>query len=226
MKTHLKALIFDCDGVIADTEPLHLAAFKQTLADDGIQITDKQYYAEYLALDDRGCFTKAYSQNNKELSPRLLADLIAQKAAYFEPILQQNLRLFAGVAELIESASQIYPLAIASGARRQEIDLILNSNQLRECFQAIISAEDVVNGKPHPESFLRACEKVKEIDAAITPASCLVIEDSFHGIHAAKAAGMRCLAVTNSYSKEYLSEADLVVESLAGLSLTQLQALF
>ena len=222
----LKAIIFDCDGVIADTEPLHLAAFKQTLADEGIHLTDKQYYEEYLALDDRGCFKKAYSHYTKKLSARKLAALIARKSQYFEPVLEKNLKLLPGVAEFIKTASQSYPLAIASGARRQEIELILNYGQLKDYFQVIISTEDVVNGKPHPESFLRACENVKRIDYSITPASCLVIEDSFHGVHAAKAAGMKCLAVTNSYAREHLSEADLIVESLVGLSLGQLQTLF
>ena len=222
----LKAILFDCDGVIADTEPLHLAAFKQTLADEGILLTDKQYYEEYLALDDRGCFKKAYSQYTKELSSRKLTELVARKAHYFEPVLEKNLKLFPGVAEFIKIAAESYPLAIASGARQHEIDLILSYGQLKDYFQAIISADDVVNGKPDPESFLRACESVRGIDDSITPASCLVIEDSFHGIHAARAAGMRCLAVTNSYPKEQLTEADLVVESLAGLSLAQLQILF
>jgi HAD superfamily hydrolase (TIGR01509 family) len=226
MPDKLKAILFDCDGIIADTEPLHLAAFKQTLADEGIHLTDKQYYEEYLALDDRGCFKKAYSYYSKDLSFRKLQELIARKAHYFEPVLEKNLKLFPGVAEFIKIAAESYPLAIASGARRREIDLILTHGQLKDYFQAIISADDVVNGKPDPESFLLACERVKSTDASITPASCLVIEDSFHGIHAAVAAGMRCLAVTNSYPKEQLTEADLVVESLMGLPLEQLQFLF
>src|SRR5262249_15794291 len=113
MKAHLKAILFDCDGIIADTEPLHLAAFKQTLADEGIHLTDKQYYEEYLALDDRGCFKKAYSHYTKKLSARKLAELIARKSQYFEPVLEKNLKLLPGVAEFIKTASQSYPLAIA-----------------------------------------------------------------------------------------------------------------
>jgi len=223
----LRAIIFDCDGVIADTEPLHLAIFQKVLEEEGIRLTEEEYYSQYLALDDRGCFTRAFAENNKPLSLAHLAELIDRKAAYVEPVMQSTLRLFPGAAELIRQAAATYPMAVASGALRREIELILKHGGLRDEFSVIVSAEDVANSKPHPEPFLRALALlIEESGDIIEPEECLVIEDSIHGIRAAHLAGMLCLAVTNSYSREHLSEADMVVETLEALSMDQLRLLF
>jgi beta-phosphoglucomutase len=223
----LKAIIFDCDGVIADTEPLHLASFKEVLTEEGLSLSDEEYFSQYLALDDRGCFTKAFSSHGKALSKEKLLELINRKAHYIEPVMQANLRLFPGIASFIECVSTKYPIAIASGARRQEIDLILRHGDLQTFFQVIVSTEDVANSKPHPEAFLKALNSLKEItNNSIEAKECLVIEDSVHGVQAAHAAGMRCLAVTNSYAEELLYEADATVNSLLDLSLEKLESLF
>lgn len=223
----LKAIIFDCDGVIADTEPLHLASVKEVLKEEGISLTDEEYFNDYLALDDRGCFTKAFSNYGKALSTEKLFELINRKAQHIEPVMQANLRLFPGIGSFIEQVSTKYPIAIASGARREEINLILKHGGLQAFFQIIVSTEDVANSKPHPESFLRAWSLLKEnSNEPIEQKECLVIEDSIHGVHAAHTAGMKCLAVTNSYSAELLREADLIVASLADLSLEKIEALF
>jgi beta-phosphoglucomutase len=223
----LRAIIFDCDGVIADTEPLHLASFQKVLEEEGISLSKEEYFERFLALDDRGCFARVYEENNRELSPERLAELIARKASYIEPVMEERLRLFPGSAEFIREASLAYPTAIASGALRGEIELILKHGGVRDCFDVIVSAEDVSKGKPDPEPFLLARLL---LSAAMTfdiePEACLVIEDSIHGVDAARRAGMRVLAVTNSYPKEELMMADCVVDSLEGLSLTSLEAIF
>lgn len=221
----LRAIIFDCDGVIADTEPLHFAALQRVLAEEGITLTEEDYISHYLAFDDRGCFGKAFS-NSATLTTEKLAELIERKSAYIEPVMRTHLRLFPGVIDFIRRAARAYPLAVASGALRHEIELILQSGGVKDCFFAIVSAEDVAHGKPDPESFLKA-RAILSAHAAVTisPQECLVIEDSLHGIEAARLAGMRVLAVTNSYPKERLSKADFVVESLDGLSLESLEAL-
>jgi beta-phosphoglucomutase len=223
----LRAIIFDCDGVIADTEPLHLAAFQKTLAEENITLTQEIYFRHYLALDDRGAFKKAFSENGQVLTREKLADLITRKASYIEPVMRARLRLFPGVARFIREAAAQYPLAVASGALRQEIEMILEFGGLGDCFQVIVSAEDVERGKPDPESFLKALALINDrTGQTILPGQCLVIEDSIHGIHAAHLAEMICLAVTNSYPKDKLSEADLTVDSLAELSPKQAETLF
>jgi beta-phosphoglucomutase len=227
MKSMLRAIIFDCDGVIADTEPLHLSAFQKTLAEENITLTEENYYRYYLALDDRGGFTRAFSDNERLLTREKLAEMIMRKASYVEPAMRAQLRLFPGVAEFIRASAAHYPLAVASGALRHEIEMVLECGRIRDCFPIVVSAEDVERGKPDPESFLKALALINERNAqSMSPRECLVIEDSLHGIHAAHSAGMRCLAVTNSYPKDVLSEADCVVDTLANLSMGQAEKLF
>lgn len=223
----LKAIIFDCDGVIADTEPLHFATFQKILAEEGILVTEQDYFDRYLALDDRGCFTQAHADNSKDISSDKLSELIRRKAAFVEIVIRERLELFPGVAFFIRQAARRYPIAIASGALRHEIDLILHHGGVRDYFQAIVSAEDVTRGKPHPEPFLKALSLINsEREEAIEPRHCLVIEDSIHGVRAAHEAGMLCLAVTNSYDRDALSRAERVVESLEDLTLAEIETLF
>lgn len=222
----MRAMIFDCDGVIADTEPLHLAAFQKALAEEDITLTEEDYYSHYLALDDRGCFTKVFAECGRDLSPEKLAELITRKAAYIEPVMRARLRLFPGVAEFIRAAAARYPLAVASGALRHEIEMVLEHGGIRGCFNVIVSAEDVERGKPDPEIFLKALALINDGGRSISQGECLVIEDSIHGIQAARKAGMKCLALANSYPKDSLSEADCVADSLAELPLAQVEMIF
>jgi len=105
--------------------------------------------------------------------------------------------------------------------------MVVSHGGLRDCFRAIVSAEDVARGKPYPDPFIKALELLNlPATDRIEPSECLVIEDSIHGIRAAHQAAMRCLAVTNSYPKEKLCEAQLVVDSLLGLSLKDVESLF
>ncbi|HEX8088678.1 MAG TPA: HAD family phosphatase [Blastocatellia bacterium] len=223
----LRAIIFDCDGVIADTEPLHLAALQKTLAEEDITLTEGDYYRHYLALDDRGCFTRAFSEHGRPLSHEKLAELITRKASHIEPVMRARLRLFPGVVEFIRASAAHYPLAVASGALRREIELILEQGGIRDCFGVIVSAEDVERGKPDPETFLKALALINErAGQDISPGECLVIEDSIHGVRAARLAGMKCLALTTSYPKDELSEADCVEGSPAELSLERAGMIF
>jgi beta-phosphoglucomutase len=223
----LKAIIFDCDGVIADTEPIHMAAFGRVLAEEGISLTQDDYFAHYLALDDRGCFTRAFSEEGRSLTSDYLEELIRRKAEYVGAVMQTDLQLLPGAAEFIQRAAATYPLALASGALRAEIETVLNHGGLSHCFSAIVSAEDVQRSKPYPDPFIKALELLNATSTyPIEPRECLVIEDSIHGIRAAHKAAMRCLAVSNSYPKDKLSEAELIVDTLAGLSLKDAESLF
>jgi len=222
----LKAIIFDCDGVIANSEPIHMSAFSLVLAEEGINLTKQDYFDHYLALDDRGCFSKAFAQRGDVLSSDQQAELIQRKARYVEREMLESLELLPGAAELIQTASQSYPLAVASGALRHEIELILDRGSLRDCFRVIVSAEDVERCKPDPEPFLKALQLLNLSVDPIEPAECLVIEDSVHGVRAAREAAMRCLAVTTSYPAEKLTAATRVVDSLANVSLREIESLF
>ncbi len=226
----LRAIVFDCDGIIADNEPLHLRMFQKVLGQEGMTLTEKEYYDIYLGMDDRDCFTSVFAANNQDITPSQLHQLIERKAVYFEEAVKIELKFFPGVLDLIRKSSERYPLAIASGALRHELELILEAGRVLDRFKAIVAAEDVRAGKPNPEGFLKALHAINALsprpDPLIHPEDCLVIEDSFSGVQAAKSADMRCLAVTNSYTADQLNQADLAVESLEGISHDTLERLF
>ncbi|HEX9154105.1 MAG TPA: HAD family phosphatase [Nitrospira sp.] len=220
----LSALIFDFDGVIADTEPLHFAGLRQTLTEIGIDLTESQYYADYLGYDDRGCFIAALTANQRPIDSNTLAQLMTRKAvAYLESVKHHRV-IFPGVHEFVREAASAYPLAIASGALRHEIEYILDEAGLRKEFFHITSAEDVTKGKPDPQPFLYALKALQQRNPSLTASSCLVIEDSLPGIRSAKAAGMKVLAVTNTHTVQDLHEAHAITHSLKETSLADLRA--
>jgi HAD superfamily hydrolase (TIGR01509 family) len=227
----LKAIIFDFNGVIADDEPLHLELFQKVLAEEGLPLSEQDYYSKnYLGMDDRGCFGAVYKAHGRTATEVDLQRLIARKAEYYKQSIQSKMILFPGAADFVKQAAGRYPLAIASGALRHEILMILEHAGIKQYFEAIVSAEDVRQGKPSPEGFIKALEQLNthysRSSEPILPGQCLVIEDSPFGIAAARSAGMECLAITNSYPAEKLREAHQIVKTLEGLKLEKLEALF
>lgn len=220
----LTAIIFDFDGVIADTEPLHFAGFRQTLAEIGISLTESDYYANYLGYDDRGCFIAALTTNQHPTDPSALTQLMQRKAHVYLESVKDHLVIFPGVREFVREAAA-YPLAIASGALRHEIEVSLEEAGLRKEFLHITSAEDVTRGKPDPQPFLQALNALNRQcpEQAITAESCLAIEDSIPGIRSAKTAGMKVLAVANTHTIQDLHEAHAVVQSLSQIRLSELR---
>lgn len=229
-RTMLKALIFDFNGIIADDEPIHLQMFQKVLKEETITLTKKDYYDIYLGLDDRGCFEEVYKANQKDLTEEKIYDLILRKAKYYEQAIQENLTYFPGVVDFIKQSDLRYKLAMTSGALRSEINLILKKADLLSLFPVIISADDVLEGKPDPEGFQKALYalnlKVPRFAPGIRAKECLVIEDSWAGVDAAHGAGMKCLAVTNSYPKEKLNKAEKIVSTLENLQFEELEKLF
>lgn len=222
----MRAVIFDFDGVIADTEPLHYESLRRTLAGVDIVLTEKDYYADYLGFDDRGCILEALRINRRPASPSLVEELMAKKAVAYLDSLKDHLVIFPGVKALIQDAAAAYPIAIASGALRAEIELVLEQIGIRDAFRHITSAEDVTCGKPNPEPFLHALAGLNRHQSMgrIPPDSCLVIEDSLPGIRAARAAGMKVLAVANTHTLQDLHEADAISDSLSDTHLTDLRS--
>ena len=220
----LRAIIFDFDGVIADSEPIHFAVFQRVLGEKGFFLSRQEYYADYLGYDDKGCFAAFLAAHGHPVTQETIDDLVARKAkAYFDYI-KDRLVIFPGVCELIHEAATRHPLAVCSGALRHEIEFILEQTGIRKAFEHITSAEDVRHGKPDPEGFLHALAALNRQGAGrfIAPGDCLVIEDSLPGIRGAHAAGMKALAVANTHDVEELQEADAVTSSLAEVKLSEL----
>jgi beta-phosphoglucomutase len=224
----LRAVIFDFNGIIVDDEPIHFELFRRVLAEEGIELTEEDYYARYLGFDDRGAFTAAYRDHRRILDEQQLARLIDRKAVYYQKVIQDKVKIFPGVPTLVATLARTLPVALASGALRHEIETILATAGLLKHFAVIISAEDVNQGKPEPQIFLKALARLNaqlESGPPIAAADCLVIEDSKEGIRGALRAGMKCLAVANSHPAELLKEADAVVQSLEEVDLSFLEKL-
>lgn len=224
----LRAIIFDFNGILVDDEPIHFEMFRKVLQERGLTLTEKDYYERYLGMDDRGCFKLAFQDHGIKLDENGLAELIRLKAAHYRSTIETRMTVFPGVKELIPLLSQRFRLAIASGALRSEIEMILQSIGLRKFFKVIVSAEDVKEGKPSPEIFTKALNLLnqeKENAEPISSSECLVVEDSKEGILGARRAGIRCLAVTNSHPAEELTQADAVVKSLQEVTVPFLEKL-
>jgi len=224
----LRAVIFDFNGIIVDDEPIHFKLFQRVLGEEGITLTEEDYYARYLGFDDRGAFLAGYQENNRSLSENKLAELIARKAGYYQEAIRNQVAIFPGVQALIAVLAPQLPVAVASGALRAEIETILTTAGLLQYFTAIVAAEDVTRGKPEPEIFLKTLAQInvgRSDRDQIEAADCLVIEDSKEGIKGARRAGMRCLAVTNSHPAPLLSEASAVIESLSQIDLDFLKSI-
>jgi HAD superfamily hydrolase (TIGR01509 family) len=221
----MRAIIFDFDGVIADTEPLHFEGLRRTLAGIDITLTEPDYYENYLGFDDRGCIVEALRVNSRPITEPIVQDLMRKKAEAYLASIKDHYVIFPGVREFVEEAASAYPIAIASGALRPEIELILEQAGIRNAFRHITSAEDVTKSKPDPQPFLHALAGLNsgQANSSLTPDACLVIEDSLPGIRAAKAAGMKVLAVTNTHTVQDLHEADAVSSSLRDTRLTELR---
>ena len=221
-----RALIFDFDGVIADSEPIHFTMLQRVLGEIGLFLSKDEYYASYLGYDDKGCFKAALAAQGRPSTPTDVADLVARKARMFLADLREHLVIYPGVREFVHDAASHYRLAVASGALRDEIDFVLEQAGLKKQFEHITSAEDVVYGKPDPEPFLHALASLNRAAASgsttITPEDCAVIEDSIPGIRAARAAGMRVVAVANTHPQGDLTEADVVIASLAEFTVADL----
>ncbi len=213
--SQLGAIIFDFDGVIADSEPYHLAAFQKTYSEEfDLELTQAQYDERYLAFDDEQMLRTFLRDRGVEVSPERFRELLEIKEKHFIA-LAQNPPVLPGAVELIRAVSARWPIAIASGALEREIRPVIEGAGLSDCFTALVSAEMVTRGKPDPESYMTALARINESKGQnIAPAESLVIEDSVAGVASGCSAGMRVLAVTNSFPRERLGEADRVVNSL------------
>lgn len=222
----LRALIFDFDGVVADNEPAHFAAFQHVLREIDLPLTEADYYDKYLGYDDKGCFAAVLAAHGRPAPHGLIEDLAARKARTYLDRIKQHLVIFPGVRELVREAATRYRLAIASGALRHEIEFILDQAGIRKEFEHITSAEVVTRGKPDPEGYLHALASLNRStppgQAKLAAAECLVIEDSIPGVLAARAAGMKVLAVANTHATQDLREADAVTPTLAEVNLDEL----
>lgn len=222
-----RAVIFDFDGVITDSEVLHLRAFNRSLKPFGVEIATKDYYQNYLGFTDFDCYKALIDDGLLKIDERQIGDIIKRKTEIFEELAKTEGQTIEGVHEFLRTLDRNeIPMAICSGALLAEIELMLDEAKLRHFFKTIVAADHVKKGKPDPEGFLLALERLNnDCSPPLTVDQCIVIEDSHWGLKAGNAAGMHTVAVTNSYDAEQLTMAEKVVTRLTDLSMDDLQQL-
>ncbi|WP_041972776.1 HAD family phosphatase [Geobacter sp. OR-1] len=221
----LKGVIFDFDGVIVDTEPLHYRSFQVVLEPLGLGYSWEAYVERYMGFDDRDAFVEAFRAGGRTLDHDALEELIALKAKLFQDVVAGGVTAYPGVVDLISALSSELPLAICSGALRSDIEPILHQLAIDNAFSAMVTAEEVAASKPDPASYALAAKKLAVAfpGSGILPSGCVAIEDTPAGIASAAGAGIPVLAVTNSYPAEQLGSAQRIVSSLADISIADLK---
>jgi len=222
----LRAIVFDFDGVIANSEPLHLRAYQDVLTHEGVTLSERDYYACYLGYDDVGVFTTVGADRGRRWTPAEIERLIAEKAARLEALERDQSILFPGAADTVRGAAAAMPIAIASGALGAEIRRVLEREQLTSCFTAIVAAEDTTVGKPAPEPYRRAVELLAQaVGGDLAAADCVAIEDSRWGLQSARAAGLHVVGVAHTYDRSQLIDAELIIDAIGSLDLRELARL-
>ncbi len=214
----LQAVVFDCDGILVDTEPLHYQAFQEVLKPLGLGFDYDRYLDRYIGFDDRDAFREAFREGERALEPGALDQLMIDKAESLLRLVERGVKSFPGVVELVrELSAKGIPLAVASGALRHEVLLFVNALGLGDAFPVVVAADDVARSKPDPETYRLAVRRLSAFGSCddLAPGSCVAIEDTVTGIQSARRAGLVVLGVANSYPADELRpHADCVVESL------------
>lgn len=210
----IEAVIFDFDGVIIDSEPLHFQAFNHVINPLGLHVSFEEYLAHYSGLSENEVFPKLFSKKKISFSDSKTKQLIAQKIAAYIKIIEETdqLPFIPGIQDyLLKAKNDFQNIAICSGAMRSEVMPVLtklNSENDDRLFDVIITFDDVKRGKPSPEGYLLAAKQL-----AVKPTHCLVFEDTPFGIAAAKKAGMTVVALTTTHNENELQNADQIVSN-------------
>ncbi|HEX5069009.1 MAG TPA: HAD family phosphatase [Vicinamibacterales bacterium] len=215
----VRAVIFDFDGVLADTEGEHLRAFQRVLAPIGVDLDERLYAERYLGYSDRDLIVALGRDLGRSWTGADISALVEAKQRGFAGSIGRGDLLYPSARACVTRLGAAWPLAIASGSLRDEIEPILKGGGLVDSFQVIVGAGDVARSKPAPDSYLEAARRL-----GFAASEAVAIEDSPWGLDAARAAGCRTIAVTHSCGSRPLT-ADVVVDSLADISPQLIQRL-
>ncbi len=208
-----EAIIFDFDGVILDSEPIHYEACRQVLAGIGLSISYNEYISEYLGLSDKDMFPLFLANKGQYFAVNEINLMIKAKSEVYIQIINAREKLpFVQHVEhnILASIKKTNKIAICTGSSKEEVLTALNKlnhGNLLAAFEVIVTSADVELGKPSPEGYLLTAQRL-----GVLPSKCMVIEDSPPGIAAAKKAGMYVIGLTTSYNKSQLHEADNVFD--------------
>ena len=214
----LEAVLWDLDGVIADTADYHYRAWEDIFKEKGVTFTREDFMRHFGQRHD----TIIRFALGGNIPPDEFEVITERKQQEYRRLVAKNIKPLPGAIELIKSLNNYHiKTAIASSAPLENVEIIIRGLGIEACFQAIACGTEVPEGKPSPQIFLRAAQKL-----VVEPGNCLVIEDAIAGVAAAKRAGMKCVAVTNSHPGSSLKKADLIVDTLEVVGIGDLDGLF
>jgi len=216
------AIIFDMDGVLVDSNPFHLRKWADLFQAHGIPFKEEELPKLVLGPANEVTFRRYW---HRELSPEEIAELSEELEANFRREIAPHARAFPGVGPFIEECHrQGIAMAVASAAMAKNVTFLIAALGLRDYFREVLTGDEISHPKPDPEIYLETAHKL-----GVNPSACLVFEDSFVGIRAAKQAGMKCIAIASTFPAADLhreTTADLVVPSFAMVSLQMVRHLF
>jgi beta-phosphoglucomutase len=221
----LRAAVFDFDGVLVDSEPLHYRALHDALRTQDVTLTEEEYWGSCLAYDNRGAIRRGLELHGKAPDPETVERLDGLMGTRFEELIPE-IPLYPGASELVRAVAAEMPLAIASGARRDEVEAILRGVGLRDAFVAVVGSEDAPRTKPDPAPYLEAVRRLAGKGNGLAPAECVALEDTMPGIASALSAGLTVVGVAHTYPAGKLQAAHRVVDSVADVDLNTLRGLF
>ena len=222
----LAAIVFDFDGVIANSEPLHFRAFRDEAALHGVELTEAAYYNDYLGFDDVGAFKAMAAASGAQWSASQIAAMVARKAERIQVLERDASVLFPGAADAVKRASAAVPIAIASGALTPEIRHTLEREGLEHCFTVIVGADQTAASKPAPDPYLLAIARLSsELHMPLQARDCVALEDSHWGLESARRAGLRTVGVAQTYPAVTLTPADFVIKTIDCLDIERLKKL-
>lgn len=207
----IKGILFDFNGVIIDDEPIQMKAYQEILKKEGIDLTEEEYRACF-GMDDVTFVEAAYKRAGKTPETNKVLEITNAKTARWRELVADELPIFEGIDNFVHKMAQDFTLGIVSMAKREEIEFVLDTAGLRECFPVIVSAEDVSVCKPNPECYRVGFNKLDLYRSThghlpMNHKDCLVIEDTPQGIMAAKGADLMALGVTNTVDADEMRDA-------------------
>ncbi|MDD4736255.1 MAG: HAD family phosphatase [Kiritimatiellae bacterium] len=222
------AVVFDFDGVLTDSEPLHHATLQRVVAEKGMSISWEEYCSGYMGFDDRQAFETCFANHGVSLDEATLQACIREKAGLFSVLAEESdIQPFPGVVEFIGALRDAgLPMALCSGALLSDVMPFLRKFGIREAFSAISTAEDVSHSKPSPEPYLHALASLSGVlDHPLLPKRCVAFEDTQEGMVSAEKAGLQVIAVLHQNQNVNFSPRLTTLNGFEGFSVEALQAL-
>jgi HAD superfamily hydrolase (TIGR01509 family) len=228
----LKAVLFDFNGVIINDEPLHERLLDKILVEENLRPNPDEYRQFCVGRSDRACITDLFAQRGRILNPAQLDTIVQRKSTYYQQYLEtmESLPVYPGLVDLITTlqAAEL-ALAVVSGAVRAEIELVLQRLDLAQYFSVLVAGDEIAKSKPEPDGYLLAVERLNQLTPNLNlhPSECLVIEDTFAGVEAAKRADMQVIGVAHTYPFHMMQRvANWTIDYYSDLELERITAWF